>query len=95
MTGHDDMAGRLGHDPYPPETKVHFCRLMRTENWRELADLCQVSVQDRGLFTPGDEIRDLWELLKGRGRLTELPAHLDFLRLHHLSELLRVDASAA
>ncbi|MEV4663143.1 hypothetical protein AB0J85_14470 [Micromonospora echinofusca] len=92
------MSGQgrpAGGSSFPGWAKVKFCQRMQPDNWRDLADLFDVSPADRARFTRGDEARSLWELVEARGQLDRLPDLLDGMGRAELSLLLRQSREAA
>jgi len=60
-----------------------------TYDWPDLADVVGVPSSDMRRFRPGDEAREVWDWLAGRGRIGDLPAALDEIGRPELARLLR------
>jgi hypothetical protein len=63
-------------------------------DWEELADQIEIPLQARQQFRIGREAQGVWEWLELRGRLGELPGHLEATGRTDLANLLREEDPA-
>ena len=70
---HSNMTQPRGAER--PNVKWEFVSRIG-DNWRDLADLLDVPLHDKGRFPQGDEPRALWEWLEQRRSLAALPGKL-------------------
>jgi nucleoside phosphorylase len=56
--------------------KLAICRRL-TDDWQDLADICDIPKYDRAKFEKGREAASVWEWLETRGKLAYLPTWLE------------------
>lgn len=73
---------------YPGTSKIKFCRRLR-EYWQDLADYFDIPVHHRAQFSQGRECQAIWEWLKDRNKLQELPDALKFIERDDLLSIFK------
>lgn len=79
-------AARVSDIPAP--VKLEVLRLL-TYDWQDVADVVGIPSAEMRRFRAGDEPAELWDWLRNRGRLADLPAALDEIGRGDLTGLLR------
>ena len=79
---------------YSGNAKIEFCERLG-DDWKQLADLLEINPSERAKWARGEAARAIWEWLKLRKQLGELPGNLSMINRSDLADTLNSNLNSA